>query len=175
MTRRMDPELLSARREARAIYVASLTIDDVLARAVPEPNSGCWLWERGRQTTGYGCWPVPVRQGYILAHRVAFEVGHRINPEGMMVCHRCDVPSCVNPDHLFLGTQADNMRDCANKGRVRTPLYRGEDHPQAKFTEADIRAIRDDNRTLMVIAGDYAASKTHISEIKRRLVWRHIE
>ncbi len=83
-----------------------------------DPNSGCWLWTGSVCSKGYGRFvSARVRVAPLLAHRVAYE--HFIGPipERHYVCHRCDVPSCVNPAHLFVGTQGDNMRDSLRKGR----------------------------------------------------------
>ena len=75
---------------------------------IPEPNTGCWLWLGFISPDGYGT---------RLAHRRAWELARGPIPDGMLVCHRCDVRHCVNPDHLFLGTHLDNMRDMIRKGR----------------------------------------------------------
>ena len=91
-------------------------------RKVAKHSSGCWLWYGARNGNGYGvCGAGGLKW---LAHRVAWELSCGPIPEGgdyhgTCVLHRCDVPLCVNPDHLFLGTQADNMRDKAEKGRGR--------------------------------------------------------
>jgi hypothetical protein len=91
-------------------------------RYVPEPNSGCWLWTGGCNESGYGM--ICEAQGRAgannrprRAHRVSYEMHLGAIPDGMMVCHKCDVPSCVNPCHLFCGTGFDNARDMAAKGR----------------------------------------------------------
>jgi hypothetical protein len=88
------------------------TIARFHAKYIPEPNSGCWLWDGWVNGRGYG------RFGKGLAHRISWELHRGPIPAGMNICHKCDVPPCVNPDHLFLGTQTDNMRDCARKGRL---------------------------------------------------------
>lgn len=84
-------------------------------------GSGCWLWTGHREGSGrYGqIWVRRGRNDYARqpAHRVAWEITYGAIPEGMCVCHRCDTPLCVRPDHLFLGTQADNMADMKAKGR----------------------------------------------------------
>ena len=93
------------------------------ARIMPEPNSGCFLFMGAACKDGY-CRVRPLgAKGRtvtgVLAHRLAWERANGPIPAGMKVCHRCDTPSCVNPDHLFLGTQRDNLRDMYDKGRAR--------------------------------------------------------
>lgn len=83
-------------------------------RCMPEPNSGCWLWLGSTDKLGYGKVSV---QGHFLAHRLAYAETHGDIPEGLLVLHKCDVPSCVNPDHLYIGDDQDNMNDMAARGR----------------------------------------------------------
>ena len=151
----------------------ALTEADILARVQTDANTGCWLWERGTQTMGYGCWPMPGRRSE-LAHRVAYAISNGPIPTGAFVCHRCDTPACVNPAHLFLGDQRANMRDCASKGRVRTPRLKGAAHPAAKLSAADIRVIREDPRSGSSMARAFGVSRTTISEIRLRKSWAHL-
>ena len=82
-------------------------------RVIPEPNSGCWLWEGAQTTGGYG---LVGRNGKLVyVHRLAWETTHGPIPKGLDVCHRCDVPACVNVGHLFLGTARDNALDMVTK------------------------------------------------------------
>ena len=87
-------------------------------RVSPEPNSGCWLWTGRYQTFGYGDIQLYRNAPHISAHRASWSIHSGDIPDGMCVCHKCDVPECVNPDHLFLGSQQDNMLDAHKKGRL---------------------------------------------------------
>jgi len=82
-----------------------------------EKTDACWIWKGTRERKGYGRLNRGGRTGQLLAHRAAYELFIGPIPEGMMVCHRCDVPYCVNPDHLFIGTAKDNAMDEVAKGR----------------------------------------------------------
>jgi hypothetical protein len=83
----------------------------------PDPNSGCFIWAGGTTSHGYGVfWDGERRVG---AHRYAWELVHGPIPEGLCICHKCDVPCCVNPDHFFLGTKLSNLVDMARKDRGR--------------------------------------------------------
>jgi hypothetical protein len=84
------------------------------AQHVPVPEAGCWLWV-GTTTRGYG--RIRAFGSTQRAHRVSWLIHRGPIPSGIGVCHRCDTPSCVNPDHLFLGDQRDNLRDMVRKGR----------------------------------------------------------
>lgn len=90
-------------------------MDRFSSKHVPVTETGCWLWEAGVDNDGYGhYWKDGTTK---KAHRVAYEVYKGPIPDGLFVCHTCDVSSCVNPDHLFLGTALDNNRDKMSKGR----------------------------------------------------------
>lgn len=119
------------------------------AKWVPEPNSGCWLWTANALPSGYGNFWFRGKHGY--AHRASYEMFRCEIPEGMQVCHKCDVPSCVNPDHLFLGTPSDNMRDAWNKGRLPLPPKNIRNVKIRKLSPEDretIRTSRDKGRDL---------------------------
>jgi hypothetical protein len=89
-------------------------------RVIPEPNSGCQLWEGRIGNSGYGTYGGGRKGKRFMAHRLAWEEAYGPIPDDdMQICHRCDVRSCVNIDHLFLGTAKDNTRDMMAKGRAR--------------------------------------------------------
>ena len=129
--------------------------------------SGCHLWTSGTKA-GYGY--LSVNKRWTLAHRYSWELKRGPIPKGMFVCHACDVPACVNPDHLFLGTSADNMRDMAAKGRST----HGKRNQGAKLTEQDVIAIRGDRRVQQVIADEYGVWQGTISAIQRGQKWSRV-
>jgi hypothetical protein len=100
-------------------------------------GDACWEWQGARRARGYGFFG---RRGYKLAHRFAWEITSGPIPDGQFVCHRCDNPPCCRPDHLFLGTPADNSADMVAKGRTASP--RGTAHGQARFTAEQVREMR---------------------------------
>lgn len=138
------------------------------------PGGGCHLWVASRLSNGYGKFWLDGRMQY--AHRVAWMFVNGPIPEGegyhgTCVLHRCDNRACVRPDHLFLGSQADNMQDRNEKGRQP----RGEANGRAKLTKEQIYAIRADTRLLREIAADYGiSSQRTVSFIKSRTTWAHL-
>lgn len=141
------------------------------ANVLPEPNSGCWLWAAGIQSDGYGTFRAFDKSD--LAHRASLMLHRGAIPTGMHVLHKCDNRSCVNPDHLFLGSNYDNVLDKCAKGRAKT--CKGSMHPQAKLNEYQVSAILIDTRTpYRLIAQDYGVTALLISMIKRRVCWKHV-
>lgn len=133
---------------------------------------GCWEWT-GSKTVGYGTLKLPKIWGNfkILAHRLAWVVFNKQPIEdGLFVCHKCDNPKCFNPEHLFLGTQKDNLMDCSKKGRTMT----GSKNGNSKYVEADIQKVKEllaqgcTGKETSLITG---VSRTHVSRIKRGTTW----
>ena len=110
---------------------------------IPEPNTGCWIWMVGANKQGYGLFWADGRP--TRAHRFAYAKYVGPIPDGLHVLHRCDVPSCVNPAHLFLGTNADNVADREIKGRGNPPY--GERHGSRTRPERTPRGDRNGSRT----------------------------
>ena len=135
---------------------------------LPEPTSGCWLWEDCVDKDGYGRLDYHGRR--YRAHRLSYILHRGAIPAGMYVLHKCDTPGCVNPDHLFIGNAGANASDNVRKGRHPC----GKNHYRAKLTEADVMAIRLDTRPHAVIAKAYEIMPSSIRAIKRRLHWKHI-
>ncbi len=135
-----------------------------------EPETGCWLWTAGLDTKGYGGFRF--RGRLRSAHRVAWELYRGPVPSGThygttCVLHRCDVPACVNPDHLFLGSQADNVADRDRKGRSGS----------AKLSEADVTAIRRavaSGEQQCSVASRHRVSQSAVSLIVTQKTWRRV-
>ncbi len=139
----------------------------------PEPMSGCWLWTGCCQSDGYG--HLRNQSGKMQqAHRISWELNVGEIPDGLCVLHRCDTRTCVNPKHLFLGTQADNVRDMLTKGRLVSSF--GESNGWSKLTEQDVRKIRalEGQVTAIEIGKIFGVSGRHIGSIHRRQRWAHI-
>ena len=138
---------------------------------VDKSADGCWLWTAGKQKSGHGFF-FPKHGKIVRAHRYAWEITNGAIPDGLEVCHNCpggDNPSCVNPAHLWLGTQADNMRDMTEKGRraKRNPVDQwGEKNHQAKLTEGIVRQIKT-----MAANGARQAEIMRATGVNRKNVW----
>lgn len=125
---------------------------------------------------GYGAFWYKGRMA--RAHRVSWVLHNGGIPEGIEVMHKCDVPACVRPDHLMLGTQADNVADMVAKGRDgKSPLH-GEQTPWSKLTELDVQAIRLRlalKERHYIIARDYGVARTTITAISVGKNWKHLK
>lgn len=142
------------------------------AKVSKSASDECWLWTAARSRHGYGVIRLGgAGNGNILAHRLSWEL-HNGPTGGLYVLHRCDVPACVNPNHLFLGTQADNMKDMFRKGRgehVRVPDHRGTRNPMARLSDEDIKEIRTlaGQWTQRAIAARFDIDPSHVCKIVR--------
>ena len=128
-----------------------------------DKSGDCWLWAASKTESGYGKfgWRVDGRHTMARAHRVAWELTNGPVPTNTNVLHRCDNPSCVNPAHLFLGSQTDNMRDMIHKGRRRASVG------NARLNDAQVERIRASNERASVLAAEHGVCVSHIHAIKR--------
>ena len=142
--------------------------DRVKRYTVVDPVTGCWVWMANRGLKGYGytCDNGKTR----TAHRTSYDTFVGPIPEGMHVLHRCDNPPCVNPEHLFLGSNTDNNNDKVAKGRARGAM--GERNTKAKLTWAQVEAIRADPRSQSTIGRAYGVTQSAVSAIKRGATWK---
>lgn len=143
-----------------------MTLEERIAYySTPAPN-GCIEWRGSKDRDGYG--QINGRR----AHRAAYELINGPIPDGMVVLHSCDNPSCINPKHMKIGTQRDNVHDMLNKGRRHSS--KGARNSSAKLSEKDVLAIRNDPRILRDIAKDYGISISLASQIRLRQAWSHL-
>jgi hypothetical protein len=138
-------------------------------------ENGCWLWQACFRKTGYGAFGFRGRTEY--AHRVAYELFVGEIPQGKEVCHHCDVRACVNPNHLFVGTRGDNMRDASAKGRIKIPArsFRSDEtHQPAKLTNAAVRFIRGSGESSQSLARRFGVSRYAIWSARTRRTFREV-
>lgn len=133
----------------------------------------CWEWLMSKDKCGYGRLMFnSIRE---KAHRISWKLINGEIPDGLYVCHKCDNPSCVNPKHLFLGTQKDNMVDMRKKNRQ--PSVLGEKNPKAKLTEEivlEIRLLYQFGIRQYEIAKMYKISRFLVFDIVHRRKWKHV-
>jgi hypothetical protein len=134
------------------------------------PESGCWIWIGTLTPYGYGRTTLGRNAG-INAHRASYELKHGPIPKGMMALHHCDVRCCVNPDHIFLGTQQDNMADKVCKNRQAN----GVKHGMSKLTEEQAREAKFGNAKPTELAKKFNCSATIIRQIRGGMYWKHLE
>jgi DNA-directed RNA polymerase specialized sigma24 family protein len=139
---------------------------------------GCWEWTAST-TRKYGKIRREGRNGrWTTAHRLSWELHFGSIPDGMCVCHRCDNPVCVRPDHLFLGTHADNAADRNAKGRASNVRAQGTKHHAAKLHDAAVREIRaadGDRMRLAEMAARFGVSASTVKSVLARRSWKHVQ
>jgi hypothetical protein len=145
-----------------------------------QPN-GCWKWmgsvmkhKDRHDSEWHGQWR-NANGEHELTHRAAWRILVGDIPRKAMVLHRCDVPRCVNPDHLYLGNQSDNVKDMWDRGRARQGVSRGEDHGNAKVTEEIVREIRSSKESGVVMAKRFGISTATLYDIRNNHIWRHVK
>jgi len=132
---------------------------------------GCWIWQMYCNANGYGQFWVPPNMKF--AHRVAYTIWRGPIPPDLLVCHKCDNPPCCNPEHLFVGTAADNHRDRNEKGRQA----RGERQGSAKLTSTQVEWIKEQytaGRSSSEIAAELPVTTAHVKRILNGGCWAHL-
>lgn len=145
-------------------------------------SEGCWIWFGSKNSSGYGKLGGVVLGSTAMAHRVAWWLEHGPIPEGMCVCHRCDVVACVNPAHLFLGTRRENMQDMVAKGRNRARtkpelVQRGSENGASKLTEQavrEIRALASEGASRSKLAAQFGVNYNTVRDVLRGVTWRQV-
>lgn len=178
-------ERLRAAFAERSRRLAANVVEIFLKRVVKSNGDGCWEWSGKRFDEGYGKFSMPGNsRKTVQAHRLSYELFVGPIPDGLLICHKCDNPPCVRPDHLFPGTSAQNTQDAIAKGRMAV----GEANPRATITEADVREIRrryaaaplspngkrKRNGVLPGIAQSFGISYATANDIVRWRTWSHL-
>lgn len=139
------------------------TLNDLEERYVPVTETGCWLWTGCLHPTGYGVLKINSKQ--VKVHRLVHELTTGQNCGDKFVCHKCDTPMCINPDHLYLGTHADNTRDMVVRKRYNTTAA---NLASTKLTPQQTAEITADRRRQRAIAKEYGISQSRVSKIKSK-------
>lgn len=155
-----------------------MTLKERILNSCEPDENGCWIWTKSKQHNGYGV--LRVRPHHNRgAHRWSYIAFKGEIPDGHDVCHKCDVRACVNPDHLFVGTRSDNIKDAVAKGRMNLRARaRGENQHAAKLTEKKVIEILQklrEGRSRRSLAAEYGVSYALIAFIHRGTAWRHID
>ena len=148
--------------------------DRLLRKSQMDPNGGCWLWG-GYLLNGYGRLDVEGKKQF--AHRASY-AAFKGDTGGLSVLHKCDVPACCNPDHLFLGDHNANMADMARKRRRKgngVAGRKGMTSPGARITDDDVRLIRSSPESSYHLAKHLPVSACMIRRIRRGLAWSHVQ
>lgn len=141
-----------------------MTLIELFYSYTDKRSNGCWEWRLSRDKDGYG--KVQVFGKYYKAHRVSWELNNGEIPPGLFVCHKCDNPSCVNPNHLFLGTNSENIKDSFLKGRSN---QRGANNGAAVLSEKQVIEIRsryeNERISQRELARQYGITQSAVSTI----------
>ena len=159
------------------MFLKEVELERFLAKVEINEENGCWEWTGSHDSCGYGQIKIRrIRPSALGSHRVSYLHYNGDIPEEFCVCHKCDNPKCVNPEHLFVGTNLDNTRDMINKGRDRSGDHKGEANAYSKLKEKDVLEIVNSLSTMnnKQIAEIYDTTHANISLIRRGKSWTHV-
>lgn len=161
----LKAEKNSIAMKAMRIRQAGTLHDRFFSRFVKLDN-GCWQWRAHTDKDGYGV--LPGDRKNTRAHRLSYEIHKGSIPDGLIVCHDCDNPGCVNPDHLFVGTIKDNAQDALRKKRH----YVGEKNGRSKLTEQNVKEILNSGLNGQQLADKFGVSRSTINNVRRGDTWQ---
>lgn len=178
----MPPDMEPVTPDYKARKLGKPTMDlwtRIYSRVKINEETGCWEWQ-GCKRSGYGRTIIGSRTDGTrrteCTHRISYMLNYGEIPKGMEVCHKCDNPSCINPDHLFLGTYKDNAMDCLNKGRMYNP--KGEKQGRSKLKEVDVATAREEYLKGEVssreLAKRYNVSRKTMWDALTGKTWKHV-
>lgn len=144
------------------------TIEERFFSRFAKLENGCWQWRAHTDKDGYGILPGDSKN--TRAHRLSYEIHSGPIPSGMVICHKCDNPGCVNPEHLFAGTVKDNAQDALKKGRH----YVGEKNGRSKLTEQQVKHILASPLNGPQLAEIYGVTRQTINNAKRKSTWKNL-
>jgi hypothetical protein len=155
----------------RGPYKRKSMADRFWAKVQKAGDNECWLWTAALWKHGYGVLGKPGKHGgLIAAHRYSYELAYGSIPSGLAVCHACDTPACVNPNHLFAASQIENIRDMHAKGRAQ----RGETNGHAKLDAAAVKSIRESSETNTQLAAKFNVHPATVRDARVGSTWRHL-
>jgi hypothetical protein len=153
-----------------------MDLNGFIKRIAFEPNTGCWIWIGEINPQGYGILHPKCSHGFKRAHRFSYYIHNGSFDLSKMVCHHCDNPMCVNPDHLYLGDAKQNAKD--RESRKRTNYRNGSRHHNSKLNESIVVSIRNEfskrKCTLVHLSKKYGVSESTIERIVHYKLWKHI-
>ncbi len=154
---------------------SQVQFDSFWSKVGKKTDNGCIEFIAGRHRQGYGLiWDRDTKH-VMKAHRMSAMWYLLPFDPSLMVLHKCDNPPCINPNHLFQGTQQDNIRDMVRKGRNGFVRQFGEDNPMAKLTKKEVLIIREEQGTCKQVAKKYRVSPMTVSRIRNRKLWSHLQ
>lgn len=152
----------------RIVSKRGASVKDRLMLHTNKSPSGCWLWTGAKDKRGYG--KINIEGRYVQTHRASW-AEFKGDPGQLFVCHHCDTPACLNPEHLFLGSHTDNMEDMTTKQRQK----RGTEKTQAKLTEELVRTIRATQISCRIWAAATGATPMAVWNARNGKTWKHVK